>query len=73
MGLFRLLRGRRSIFSQWEKAWILTLPGVPEVSGEAIREMIFKEDFPTRAHHGKAVSNFFFFFLMDNTAFSIVP
>lgn len=60
MGLFRLLRERRSIFSQWEKAWILTLPGV-QVSGEAIqREMILKGDFPTSAHHGEKVSFFFF-------------
>lgn len=59
MGLFRLLR-ERSIFSQWEKAWILTLPGV-QVSGEAIqRKIILKGDFPTRAHHGEEVSNFFF-------------
>ena len=61
MGLFRLLRERRSIFSQWEKAWILTLPGV-QVSGEAIqREMILKGDFPTSAHHGEKVPFFFFY------------
>ena len=60
MGLFSVLR-ERSIFSQWEKAWILRLPGV-QVSGEAIqRKIILKGDFPTRAHHGKEVSNFFFF------------
>ena len=60
MGLFRLLRERRSIFSQWEKAWILTLPGV-QVSGEAIqREMILKGDFPTSAHHGEKVPFFFY-------------